>query len=142
MNRTRKSRPGKRWTRKMRIGAGAVFILLLCATVALAQFVLTAKIYGNTVNYSAFGADPDADYKVTITHDDTNQSNSYGEHSNEEGEFEGSGTPGNSPIEPGDSVTVSVYDAEGNQIASVTLYKKGAPWWAYTGIGTIVWWLT
>ena len=110
----------------------------------MTHFVITASIHGNTVNYSAFGASPNSDYEVVIEHDDSGQSNHYDEHSNDDGEFSGSGTPGNTPIDPGDSVTVTVYDDNGKPVGSIKVKKEGdtAPWWAYTGVGTIIWWIS
>lgn len=132
---------GVRW-RSMSLGVIALFFA--GAAIALAAFVVSASIQGNTVNYSVFGAEPNSDYHVTITHDETGQSNSYDEHSNEDGEFSGSGTPGNSQIDPGDSITVNVYDEDNNQVGSTTITKDGGttPWWAYTGVGTIIWWIS
>lgn len=113
---------GVRW-RSMSIGVLAVFFA--GAAIALAAFVITGSIQGNTVNYSVFGATPNSDYNVTIEHDETSQSNTYDEHSNEDGEFSGSGTPGNSQIDPGDSITVSVYDDDNNMVASISVTAPG-----------------
>lgn len=115
-------------------------VAAMTSSVALA-ILLTAGIDGNTVKYTVSGADPNGDYIVEILHDDTNQSNQYDEKADPEGKFKGSGTPGDSPIDPGDSVTVNVYDAE-NPEAPIhsEVFKKdedeNAPWWAYTIVGT------
>ncbi len=140
---------GRRKARRLVPAAiGFAAVMLVITAVALANFVISGSIDGNTVNYSVFGAIPNSDYTVTITHDDTQQSNSYAEQSNEDGEFDGSGCPGNSQINSGDTVTIGVYDENDKLVGSKTIRKgpettdEGAPWWAYTGVGTIIWWVT
>lgn len=102
---------------------------------------ITARIDGNTVNYQVTGATADSTYNVTIEHDTTNQGSSQSKTADANGNFAGSGTPGNSTINPGDTVTVKVTDANGNQVAGESFQKDPpkTPWWAYTGVGTIVW---
>ena len=136
--------PTQKKARWPSMAAAVTAVLFLGAGVAMADFVLTANINGNTVNYSAFGAEPNSDYNVVIQHERNGEANQYDEESDGDGEFSGSGTPGNATIEPGDSVTVSAYDDNDNKVASVTVKKEGetAPWWAYTGVGTLIWFIS
>lgn len=118
---------------RRRIGTGWSFaaigilaVLFFGAGVAQAgQFSVSASIHGNTVYYNACGAEPETDYAVAVEHDETGLWNTYDEQSDEYGEFSGSGTPGNAQIDPGDSVTVSVYDEDFNMLASTTVTAPG-----------------
>jgi len=76
---------------------------------------------------------------VVLVHDETGQGDQYDEHSTGNGKIEGSGTTGDH-IGRGDHVTIVLKDKTGKEIARTTIRKGtgSAPWWAYTGIGTVI----
>ena len=120
-------------------------IAVIASSVAFA-LVLTGSIHGNTVNYKVSGLEPGDSYLVTVEHDTTGQSSQHNHTADSEGAISGSGAPGASPINPGDSVTVTVFEAGDTQnpIGSKTFTKdgpEGTPWWAYTGVGTVYYWI-
>lgn len=88
---------------------------------------MAGSIRGNTVNHSVQGLSANADYTVSIEHlGQGGQSSMYGNSSNGDGMMSGSGTPGNSSIQPGDTVRVTV-TKDGQTIASGDFTKDLPP---------------
>jgi len=143
MEETGKNGQRKNWYRMRPIVSAMLVMMLVGAAVALGIVVVGGNIHGNTVNYNAFGLERCSDYHVTLENDENGQSNTYNENSNDKGEISGSGTAGGEPLKPGSSVTITVYDEGDNPVGSTTITTglEDTPWWAYTGIGTIVWWI-
>jgi len=127
--------------------AALFMIMLLCSSIVLADVVTGGTINGNTINFGAFGLTPDSYYHIKLTKVSGGQSNSYGVRANHFGEIKGSGTTGPDKLKPGDEVRIEVYDEGNNPIAGDFITKEmdkeedGAPWYAYTGVGTIIYYL-
>ncbi len=101
-----------------------IFALLAAAGRLAAQVHITGSIDGNTVHYKVTGLQAGSKYKVTVQHDRKNgQSSSKTQQADRDGTVKGSGTPGNDPIRPGDSVTLSIQDSNGNQVGSKSFEK-------------------
>lgn len=134
----RKSRQG---IRLRRLGAVIVGVLLLSGAVLLAKIIVSGNFAGDTINYKVTGVASNANFTVVLTHVETGSGDQYAEQSNGEGKIEGSGTTGDH-VENGDHVTIQVLDANNKEIASTTIQKgkEHAPWWAYTVVGTLVYW--
>lgn len=116
-------------------------LLFLSGAVLLAKVVVTGNFAGDTINYKVTGVAPNANFHVALTHVETGVGDQYAEQSNGDGEIEGSGTTGDH-IENGDHVKIEVLDENNNSVGS-TIIQKGkehAPWWAYTIVGTLVYW--
>lgn len=100
---------------------------IMMAGLAAAEVEMTGSISGNTVNYSVQGLAADTDYVVTIQHlGPGGQGSMHGNSSNAEGLMTGSGTPGESAIEPGDTVRVRVTQ-DGQTVASRDFTKDLPP---------------
>jgi len=119
----------------------ALALVMSCA-VAAQNVTVNVNIEGNTVNYTAQGLQPGAKYRVNTRHDPSGESSCQSRTADENGAISGSGTAAGKTINPGQSVTVRVYTAnQANEaIGSTTVGKPAppAPWWAYTGIGTLL----
>ncbi len=88
---------------------GPLIALALLVCTASADVSITGNIDGNTINYAVEGLDGDTDHTVTVEHLGAGgQSTTYSHTSSGNGSLEGSGTPGNSTVEPGDTVRVRV----------------------------------
>jgi hypothetical protein len=125
--------------------AGVMVLLLFTVGILFAGDNISASIVGNTINYSVTGVAPNADFGVGFKNLSTNQKEGESEHSDDNGQFSGSHTMG-SGISPGTIFFVCLRDKDGNIIDFEHITKpmpktKSAPWWAYTGIGTAIYFI-
>lgn len=102
---------------------------------------LYASLCGdNTVIYTVDHVDPNSDFTILIIDVKTGSEETEEEHSNENGHFEGSHTM-KKAFAPGTDVFVGlIQDDKVIDFVHLTVPMK-APWWAYTGIGTAIYFL-
>ena len=144
--------PAPRWGKRRKTLFSVLAAALLAVGFAGADVHITGGIEGDTVNFEISGLEAGHDYTVTVTHCTTHQANQYYLKSDDKGVLTGTGTPGESTIKPGQWVTVKVQSGQPPKtLAKRSIQKEtppapsggegGAPWWAYTGVGTLIYWL-
>ena len=102
---------------------------------------LYASLNGNSgVSYTIDNVDPNTDYTILIVDTNTGAEEVEHEHSDEHGHFSGSHTMKNA-FASGTKVYVALIQKK-KVIDFVHLTVPGhAPWWAYTGVGTAIYFL-
>jgi len=113
--------------------------LFMLAGAATADVVVSVNLQGNTVNYQALGLAPNESYTVNVEHDATGNSTSSGHVTDGGGFLQGSSTAGGVSLQPGDTVTVTVYDSLGHPVGGVTVSVPQPP--PTTWLGKLWRWL-
>lgn len=132
------AKSGRSALRRARSALGACLALaLFLVPFALAANV-SASISGDTVNYSATGLAPDSSHSVKIQDGTTGSSTTNHHTSTTEGTIPQSTGSTGGPIEPGTTVTVTVFDKHGNPVGSTSVTKPHQGFGLIKGIVTII----